>query len=680
MTNSNKVPNRLIHEKSPYLLQHAHNPVDWFPWSAESFEKAAKEDKPIFLSIGYSTCHWCHVMEKESFEDEEVGNFMNEHFISIKVDREERPDVDSVYMTVCQSLTGSGGWPLTIIMTPDQKPFYAGTYFPKRSRYNMPGLIDILNAVVREWENNRENLISSSENIAGELEKYYGNEATDRSVSQSILEEGYNLLKDNFDSKYGGFGKVPKFPTPHKLMFLLRYYKMTGEKYALDMVETTLKSMYVGGLFDHIGFGFSRYSTDEKWLVPHFEKMLYDNALLIIAYLEAFQVTGKELYKSVAIKTLEYVLRELKSVEGGFYSAEDADSEGEEGKFYVFNPVEIIEILGEENGVYFNEYFHITPGGNFEGKNIPNLIDNKNFNIANPEIEKLCKILLNYRNHRTKLHKDDKVLTSWNGLMIAALGKAYSILGDEKYLQEGNKAVEFIFNNLVNEDGRLLARYRDGDASYPGYLEDYTYLCLGLIELYESTFNIDYLKRAIKLNNDMIRLFWDKENHGFFLYGEDGEKLIARPKELFDGALPSGNSVAAYNLLRLAKLTGDIDLEELANEQLKFISSRLYGGAVNYSFYLIAATFILAPSQKLIGVIKDTSDLEVVKDTLKEVNQFNLTTLIINNENKNEMKDLIPSIAEYDLEKGESTYYLCENNACLAPFNDINKLKKLLNK
>lgn len=676
--NMNQKPNRLINEKSPYLLQHAYNPINWYSWSDEAFAKAKEEDKPIFLSIGYSTCHWCHVMAHESFEDVEVAKIINDNFIAIKVDREERPDVDSVYMTVCQALTNHGGWPLTIIMTPDQKPFFAGTYFPKNSKYNMPGITDILYSIITHWKDNRNKLISTSESILAELDKYYEGENNDTKLTSKTLENGYNQVSRIFDKKYGGFGSAPKFPTPHKIMFLLRYYKTQKDIKALEMAEKTLDCMYKGGLFDHIGFGFSRYSTDNKWLAPHFEKMLYDNALLIIAYLEGYEITKNELYKNVAMKALEYVFRELTNENGGFYCAEDADSEGEEGKYYVFNPLEILEVLGEEDGTYFNEYLDITVDGNFEGKSIPNLINNSEFNEDNDKIRDLSEKVLEYRSKRMKLHKDDKILTSWNGLMIAALGKAYKVLEDERYFEYAKKAVDFIFNNLIDENKRLLARFRDEESRHKAYLDDYAFLCFGLIELYESSFDITFLKKAIDLNKDMINFFWDNDKQGFFLYGEDSEKLIARPKELFDGAIPSGNSVAAYNLIKLARITGDANLEEMAEKQLDFICGSIFSEEINHSFFLIAASFALNTSKELVCVIKDKSDEEKIKDLLSEKQTFNLTTIIKNDENKQEIEELIPFIKDYDFVNEKSTYYLCEGKSCLAPVNDINELRKLL--
>lgn len=666
--------NRLINEKSPYLIQHAYNPINWYPWGEEAFEDAKKEDKPIFLSIGYSTCHWCHVMAHESFEDENVAAILNKFFISIKLDREERPDVDSVYMTVCQALTGSGGWPLTIIMTPDQKPFFAGTYFPKTSRYGMPGLIEILESVATQWKNSKEKLINSSDNILKELGKFFVSESNDTKLSEKNLKNGYNQLLKSFDIKYGGFSPAPKFPTPHKLMFLLRYYKMYDETNALEMVETTLGSMYRGGLFDHIGYGFSRYSTDDKYLVPHFEKMLYDNALLVIAYLEAYEITKNPLYKDISIKSLEYVFRELTSNEGGFYCAQDADSEGEEGKYYVFTPDEIKIILGEEDGNYFNEYYDITDEGNFEGKSILNLIKNSNYNKKDEKIDVLAQNILDYRNERYSLHKDDKILTSWNGLMIAALSKAYKVLEDEKYLEYAKKAVDFIYNNLVDSKGRLFARYREKEAKHKAILDDYAFLTYGLIELYESSYEILYLKKAIDLTEAMIDLFFDEKNAGFFLYGKDSEKLIARPKELFDGAIPSGNSVAAYNLIRLARITGKSLFEEISKDVLDYIAGSIISEEINHSFFLIASSFALNKTKELICVIKDESEKEKIKDTLSDMQAFNLTVIIKNEENSSELEELIPYTKDYTLKDNKATYYLCEGNSCFPPTNNLNEI------
>ena len=566
---TNKESNRLIHEKSPYLLQHAYNPVNWYPWCDEAFEKAKREDKPIFLSIGYSTCHWCHVMERESFEDEEIASILNNNFISIKVDREERPDIDSIYMTVCQALTGHGGWPLTIFMTPDKTPFFAGTYFPKNDRMGMSGLKTILNSVNQAWLNNREALLHSGSRILDAIKDSFEEDTPESTatISEDIFDEAFSQFKYDFDNIFGGFGSAPKFPTPHNLFFLLRYWYNTKEEYALIMVEKTLESMYKGGIYDHIGFGFSRYSTDEKWLVPHFEKMLYDNALLAIAYLEAYQATKKKKYAEIAQQIFTYVLRDMTSPEGGFYSAEDADSEGEEGKFYIWSKKEINDILGDKDGEKYCKYYNITDEGNFEGFNIPSLINSVIPDEDNELVESCRKKLFDYRIKRIHPHKDDKILTAWNGLMIAAMAIGGRVLHNEVYTQAAEKAAEFILSKLVREDGRLLARYRDGDAAIPAYVDDYAYLIWGLIELYESTYKPKYLKKSLALNQDLIKLFWDNKSGGLFLYGSDSEQLIIRPKELYDGATPSGNSVAALNFIRLARMTGQHELEEKAQNR-----------------------------------------------------------------------------------------------------------------
>ena len=671
----NKKANRLLAEKSPYLLQHSYNPVQWYPWCEEAFEKAKAEDKPIFLSIGYSTCHWCHVMAHESFEDEEVAEILNKYFVSIKVDREERPDIDSVYMTVCQALTGQGGWPLTILMTPEQKPFYAGTYFPKKSRYNMPGLIDVLLSAAEQWSTEKESLKKSRDRIIRELNKFFVSSSEKGSLSKEILSRGYDQLSKSFDAVYGGFGSSPKFPVPHKLMFLLRYYKDFQEPYALEMVEKTLEGMYKGGIFDHIAGGFSRYSVDRKWLVPHFEKMLYDNALLTIAYLEAYELTGNELYKNVAVSTLNYIFNNLTSKEGGFFCAEDADSEGEEGKYYLFSQREITDILGEEDGEYFNEYFDISLKGNFEGRNIPNLLHKEKPQEKDAKITKITKKLQEYRRKRYSLHKDDKILTSWNGLILAALGLASRLLGDDIYLSYGENAVNFIFKNLIDSEGRLMARYRERDIKHKAYLEDYAFLVYGLIELYEASYNINFLSKAITLTEQMMDIFLDKEQGGYYLYGNDGERLIARPKELYDGAIPSGNSVIAFNLIRLARLTGRADLEEEAEKQLSYMAGTMEGYEMNYSFFLTAASLALGESRELVCVLKDKQEEKDLIEYLRGIRDFNITVVVKNQENKEDIEELLPFTKEYDYINGEAAYYLCKGNVCLEPVNKLELLK-----
>lgn len=617
-------------------------------------------------------------MAHESFEDEEVAELLNAHFVAVKVDREERPDVDSVYMTVCQSLTGSGGWPLTVIMTPDQKPFFAETYYPKKSKYGRPGLMDLLNGVAGKWKADKERLVSSGDEIVKALAGQFNLEIKQGDLSKSTLKQAAILFDNQFDSVYGGFREAPKFPTPHHLMFLLRYYQLEKDSRMLKIAEKTLQQMYRGGIFDHVGFGFSRYSTDQMWLVPHFEKMLYDNALLTTAYLEAYQVTHNELYKTVAIKTMDYVLRELTDSEGGFYSAQDADSEGKEGKYYVFRPEEVIELLGEEDGGYFNSWYGVTQKGNFEGKNILNLIHNKDFDKNNEKIETLNKKVYAYRLTRTSLHKDDKILTSWNALMIAAFAKAYKILQDEKYLTAAEQAVRFIETKLTDKEGRLLARYREGDASYLAYLDDYAFLVWALIELYEATFEADYLLKAVKLNETMIEYFWDENHSGFFLYGKDSENLIARPKEMYDGAMPSGNSAAAYVIIKLARMTGSKKLELLAEKQLKFFVSSAKEYPVGFSFYLMALLSALYSSTEIICVVKDNESAEKLKKIVSEHFMPNTTMIVKTSQNEKKINEIAEFIKDYGLKDNQTTYYVCENNACSAPFHNINELSTRL--
>ncbi len=673
--------NRLANEKSPYLLQHKNNPVNWYPWGNEAFEKAKQEDKPIFLSIGYSTCHWCHVMERESFEDEEVAEVLNQNYIAIKVDREERPDIDSIYTTFCQALTGQGGWPLTIFMTSDKRPFYAGTYFPKKSKYGRPGLIEILERISKAWKNNRDEFIKSSEEIQEAVEKSYLTHSKDI-LDKKVLDKAFKNFSYLFDSIYGGFGDAPKFPTPHNLLFLLRYWKSTGNDDALYIVEKTLESMYKGGIFDHIGFGFARYSVDEKWLVPHFEKMLYDNALLAIAYTEAFQATGKKFYKEIAEKIFTYILRDMTSSEGGFYSAEDADSEGEEGKFYVWEVKEIERILGEKDSRIFCDNYNIVPAGNFEGKNIPNLIGKDLLEIKNNidlknELDKMRIKLFEYREERVHPHKDDKILTSWNGLMIAALSYAGRVFDNKEYIDAAKNSIDFIFEKLINQEGRLLARYRDGESAYPAYLDDYAFLVWGIIELYQATFEVQYLKEAIDLNSHMISLFWDENNGGLYLYGKDSEQLIARPKEVYDGAIPSGNSVAALNMLRLSKITGNEELESKANQIFHTFGGNVKENPNSYSSLMMAFLYANTATKEIVisGRKEDAGTQSMLSNYNKHFLPFSSIML---NEGEEELYKIAPFTQNQKMIDNKATAYVCENFACHEPITNNEKLSEVL--
>ncbi len=673
---TNKQANRLINEISPYLLQHAHNPVDWFPWGQEALDKAKAEDKPIFLSIGYSTCHWCHVMERESFEDEEVAQILNKSFVSIKVDREERPDIDSIYMSVCQAITGRGGWPLTIFMTPDQKPFYAGTYYPKESRGGRTGLVTLLDRITDAWKNNRSMLLESGDKIKEAITQDV--RASEAAIIEEHIHEAYEAFEHSFDEVYAGFGNAPKFPSPHNLSFLLRFWYLQKEESALNMVERTLDAMYRGGIFDHIGFGFSRYSTDRQWLVPHFEKMLYDNALLTTAYSEAYLATKNDRYAKIAEEIITYVLRDMTSPDGGFYSAEDADSEGEEGKFYVWTRDEVIRVLGEPDGQKFCKYYNITQTGNFEGHSIPNLIHSEIPESDREFAEKCRKKLFEYREKRIHPHKDDKILTSWNGLMIAALAIAARIPGKSEYAQAAEKAVEFIYSHLLRDDGRLLARYRDGETAIPAYADDYAFLGWGLLELYETTYNPEFLEKAIRLTEEILRLFWDKENGGLFIYGEDSEQLITRPKEFYDGAAPSSNSVTTLNLLRLARLTADEKYEKLADRQLKAFGSSARMYPQGHSFFLIAQLFALAPTKEIFIVTKNNhTEAGAMLDVLSE--EFRpFTVTLLHNESKDGLARVAPIVQNYRTLDGKATAYVCENFTCRRPVTDLNEFRAML--
>ncbi|ERI89692.1 hypothetical protein HMPREF1982_04557 [Clostridiales bacterium oral taxon 876 str. F0540] len=663
--------NRLVNEKSPYLLQHAYNPVDWYPWSDEAFAKAKAEDKPIFLSVGYSTCHWCHVMERESFEDEEVAELLNKYFISIKVDKEERPDIDSIYMTVCQALTGSGGWPMTILMTPDKKPFYAGTYFPKKSKYGRPGLMDVLFSVEEAWRTKKSDLISSSEEIVKAIGKPDTGKSKNR-LSRASVKEAYKELKDSFDPVYGGIGEAPKFPIPHNLLFLMRYYYLYEDKKALEIVEKTLEGMYKGGIFDHVGFGFSRYSVDRKWLVPHFEKMLYDNALLAIAYTEAYQITRKELYKETTEKIFKYILEVMTSEEGGFYCAEDADSEGVEGKFYVWDLKEVLSVLGEKEGKIYCDYYNITERGNFEGKSIPNLIAQEIYELENDKdlkdkLDKAREKLFNYRDKRVHPHKDDKILTSWNGLMIAAFAYAGRVFGKDEYTEAAIKAVRFILEKLVNSEGRLLARYRDKESAHLAYLEDYAFLIWGLIELYENTLDKAYLDKAVNLNKEMIKQFWDEKEGGFYLYSKDAEELIIRPKEVYDGAIPSGNSVAALNLIRLSRLAESREFEEMAEKQFEVFGRDVQRMPSAHSLFMIAFLYADIGGKAVAAAgYKDDKKIKLMKNEVDN-RYLPFTTFALKED------DL-----QYKMVEDKAAAYICQNFSCSEPVTDLEEFKNLL--
>lgn len=669
--------NRLAKEKSPYLLQHAHNPVNWFPWGDEAFAKAKEEQKPVFLSIGYSTCHWCHVMAHESFEDAQVAAVLNSSFVCIKVDREERPDVDAVYMAVCQALTGSGGWPLTILMTPKQKPFWAGTYLPKTVRWGSIGLLELLDAVATKWKTAPDELTATGEEIVSLFRQQEDQPIPNTKPDKEMLQDAFQWFQKAYDARWGGFGHAPKFPTPHNLLFLLRYSAMEKNEPARQMAEHTLSQMYRGGIFDHIGGGFSRYSTDEKWLVPHFEKMLYDNALLTITYLEAFRMTNRPLYRHVAERTLRYVLRELTDAQSAFYCGQDADSEGVEGKFYVFTLGEVQEVLGESDGIAFCDWFGITEKGNFEGKSIPNLLDNPRWEENASDMETRCDRLYTYRLARTLLHKDDKVLTSWNALMITALADAGWILHAPSYLQCAMKAQRFLTEHLTNADGRLMVRWRDGEAAHDGQLDDYAFYSFALLKLYQTTYDVWYLREASRIAGQMLDRFFDFDAGGFFLYAKDGEQLIHRPKETYDGAIPSGNSVAAGVLIRLFRLTGNPKWHAAGEKQLSYMASQVQAYPAGYSAALLAFMEVLYPSRDLICVTAEDSLPLELEDFLHH-HAFGLYTLIKNRKNQDILAQAAPFTADYPIPEKGTMYYLCTDNTCSAPMSSLHELQQQL--
>jgi len=681
---TDKRANRLIHEKSPYLLQHAYNPVNWYPWSNEAFDKAKQEDKPVLLSIGYSTCHWCHVMAKESFEDEEVADLLNKYFVSIKVDREERPDIDQIYMNACHAMTGQGGWPLTVFMTSSKEPFFAGTYFPKRGRWGRPGLIELIEQLSHMWERDKKSIISTGKKVTQVIQNQSDNVSGE--LDESSITEAYKDFERRFDEEYGGFGSSPKFPTPHNLIFLLRYWHKTKDRKAFKMVEKTLDNMAKGGIFDHVGFGFHRYSTDRKWKIPHFEKMLYDNALLAYVYTEAFEATSLKKYELVARKIFTYVLRDMSSAEGGFFSAEDADSEGEEGKFYVWSDDEVREILGEEDGNWFCDIYDISDEGNFEGMSIPNLIDSPFYESLDGDCESMEKAeqlrekLFLHRENRIHPHKDDKILTSWNGLMVAALAKGARVLKEDKLVEIAVDATKFIFAKLQRKDGRLFARYRDGHAAFLAYLDDYAFLVWGLLELYESTYDVEFLQKALEINRYMLELFRDEKQGGLFLSGIDSEKLIVRPKEIYDGALPSGNSVAALNLLKLSRITGDTNLSDIAQELFSAFAVSVSTHPSAHSFLLTALQFALWSSREIVIVGKE--NLTDTRAMLQRIRSFYMpnaiTVLNPGGEEGEKVGKLIPFVKEMMPLEGKTTAYICENYICQSPTTDVEYLSRVL--
>lgn len=686
--------NRLAEEKSPYLLQHADNPVNWYAWGEEAFEKARKQDKPVFLSIGYATCHWCHVMAHESFEDPEVAELMNDAFISIKVDREERPDIDNTYMTVCQMLTGSGGWPLNIFLTPEKKPFYAATYIPKRGRHGRPGMLELVPRIQQLWEENREKIYGSADEIVRAFDQS-NRQVPGESLSEDILHKSFDEYKQSYDAVHGGFGDSPKFPSPHNLMFLLRYWKRTGEKEALEMVSRTLTSMRRGGIYDHIGFGFHRYSTDAKWLLPHFEKMLYDQAMLMMTYTEAWQAAGKPLFRQTVEEIATYLFRDMMDEEGAFYSAEDADSEGEEGKFYLWEMEEIRDLLSQADAELFMEAFNLKEEGNYKeeatgsktGRNIPylkkSLEELAGDRSLKPEelkqkLESIRETLFEKRKERVRPLLDDKILTDWNGLAIAALANAGKVLHNRDYIEKAKKACSFILDNMQEEDGPLLHRYRDGEAAIEGHADDYSFLVWGLLELYEATFDTKYLEEAHRLNQVFLDQFWDRENGGFFFTAHDSEELLGRKKEAYDGAIPSGNSVAMMNLLRLGRITAEPELEEQADQIGRLWSEQINRAPAGFGQMLQAVDFGLGPAFEI--VIAGEREADDTRSMLREIRKRFIPrkVVVLNDPREDSIRKLAPYTADQTMKEQKATAYVCQNYSCERPVTDAEEMMNLI--
>ncbi|MCC7084753.1 MAG: thioredoxin domain-containing protein [Pirellulales bacterium] len=685
------MPNQLAAETSPYLLQHQNNPVDWHPWGPEALERSQREQKPIFLSIGYSACHWCHVMEHESFENAEIAAVMNEHFVNIKVDREERPDLDHIYMSAVQLMTGRGGWPMSVFLTPDLQPFYGGTYWPPHPKMGMPGFDQVLLAVADAWQNRREHVLEQAGKLTEHIASLGDAARGEHDLSLNSIQQAGLQLERSFDDHHGGFGGAPKFPHPMDLQLLLRLWKRHRQPATLDMVAKTLDKMAAGGMYDQLGGGFHRYSVDERWLVPHFEKMLYDNALLTAAYVEAYQATGNEEYARVARETCDYVLRDLTDPAGGFYSTEDADSEGEEGKFYVWNPAEIAEVLGDETAEDFCYVYDVTGSGNFEGQNILNMpkpldvcakVRHKLFEQFRAEMHTARTKLLEVRDQRVRPGRDDKVLVAWNGLMINALAGAAGVLGEPNYLGAAVKAAEFILREMRRPDGRLLHTWRAGQAKFDAYLDDYAALANALLSLYEASFDERYIDEAVKLVEILLRHFADAQAGGFFYTADDHEQLIARHKDIQDSSVPSGNSLAATVLVRLGKLTGRSDFLAAAEKTLRSAASLIERAPTAFGQMLLALDMHLGPMPEivLLGEAKN-ADTAAALSTLRRnfiPNKLLAMRPAQPTANRYRSPALNPLFAGKSASEGEPTLFICENFTCQAPVGGLKHVEKAI--
>ena len=686
--------NALIHEKSPYLLQHAHNPVDWLPWGKPALDRAREQNKPIFLSIGYSTCHWCHVMEHESFEDETMAVLLNQHFVCIKVDREERPDIDATYMTVCQMVTGHGGWPLSVFLTPDKEPFYVGTYFPPQDRHGRPGFATVLRSIAASWQNEREKIVKSGGALLAQIREHIEAAKKRDSIDIGIFDAALESFSRQFDADHGGFGARPKFPTPHKITFLLGLYRRSAEPEALEMAEATLEAMRHGGIYDHIGFGFHRYSTDAQWLLPHFEKMLYDQAGLMLAYTEAFQATQKPHYRKTAMEIAEYVLRDMTSPEGGFYSAEDADSEGREGQFYVWTAAELQEVLSADDYTLFKHAYAITDEGNFieevgthtTGENIPHMTRSVEELAAelgrdsadlDRQLENIRHDLFKLRERRIHPHKDDKVLADWNAFMIVAFARAARAFSEPQLLQAAQHSWNFLEQKMLTDDGRRLHRFRDGEAAIDGFLDDYALGAWAALELYQADGSIKYLHAGIRDCERLMADFADKGNGGFVFSSARNETMPLESKEAYDGAMPSGNSIAAHVLGRFGKLLGRQDFVDAAIGTVEAFAAAIERQPIGFAFMLQAYDFLMRGSREI--VVAYGAQQSTVREHLSVIDSAWLPfSVVVHNDGSDELKQLIEHTS-YRVPKAASTAsYVCVNYACQAPVTEPQDLKEAL--
>jgi uncharacterized protein YyaL (SSP411 family) len=663
--------NHLAQEASPYLLQHADNPVDWYPWGEEAFARARSEDKPVLLSIGYSACHWCHVMAHESFENPETAGLMNELFVNIKVDREERPDIDSVYMEAVQTLTGSGGWPMTVFLTPEGKPYWGGTYFPPEDRHGLPGFPKVLRAAANAYRDRRGDIEQAANELLAAVSKNAERTRAIEPLTADILEKAGLALKQDFDPQNGGFGTAPKFPQPLVLEFLLRYFKRSGDRSYLETVELTLERMAEGGIYDQLGGGFHRYATDNRWLVPHFEKMLYDNALLSRVYLHAYVITGKQLYRRIAEETIDYVLREMTAPEGGFYSTQDADSEGIEGKYYVWTLDEIVQALGEARGKIIGDYFGVTREGNFEGRNVLHIADGKS--AASGEIEQAKSLLLKKREQRVKPGRDDKVLASWNGLMLASLTEAAVVLDRRDYLEAAINNGSFLLNSMII-DGHLRRSYKDGVAKINGYLEDYALVIEGFLGLHQATSRGDWLRQAIKLAETMTEAFWDEAAKTLYDADDTHENLFMRPRSITDSLLPSGSSAATLVLLKLSRLTGNEQFQKIASHSLRSMRDYLERYPLGFANWLCALDFYLSTPGEI--VVVGPGNNPATSELLRTVYSAWLPDKVVAAYDPDDPTRL----SELKLFEGRQmindrpTAYVCENYTCKLPVTDLSLL------